>query len=182
MKYPKTKRHKLAYLIGAFLGDGCCYINTKSKKRTLYQFFITSSDYDLVKICRDISIDLFGKEGSISEQKNYYYLRICSKKICLLLRRITNGRIKIPFIKPDDKETIKYLCAGLVDSDGYICKVNASDGYIRYRMGYHAASIFISDLMNLLNVVGVKTGKLGKRKKFKTENQRYAFSVNVESF
>jgi len=44
---PKTRRNKLAYLIGMFLGDGNAYINQKNKNHPIYQFTITGEDKDI---------------------------------------------------------------------------------------------------------------------------------------
>jgi DNA-binding transcriptional regulator WhiA len=122
-KIPIMKKHQLSYLIGMFLGDGCVYINNKNKKHPIYQFSITGEDYDILEICHDIIKKRFNKTGKIKEiYKNgkfsYFQLLVCSKKICYFFKGLTKSRTRIPFIKKEDVMSRKYLCSGLMDSDG----------------------------------------------------------------
>lgn len=178
---PKTRREQLAYLIGAFLGDGSVYYGKNS-----YQFTITSNDYDLVSNCQIICGNLFNKSGTIKKVFNkktklfsYFQLRICSKKICNALMHVTSNRTTIPSIK--SKGDVLYLIAGLVDSDGYIGIVNTSC-YLRYRTTYKATSAFIPALIKLLNEAGVQTGELAVIPATSTDLEAYSFSINTGDY
>ena len=46
-KIKKIHKKDFAYFLGAFMGDGCAYIN---KKQGLYQLSITSEDKDFCEI------------------------------------------------------------------------------------------------------------------------------------
>lgn len=188
------KKYQLAYLIGAFLGDGCAYVNISNKNHPIYQFSITSSDYDLIINCLAIIKCIFNKGGIIKKIHNretkkfsYYQLIVCSKKICYFFNKITNNRIKIPNIRKNDKESIKYLAAGLMDSDGWISKINASDGYVRYRIGFKNTANFIYNFINLLNSLDIKVHSISKRKNFsrrtgKRIKDSVCFSIGVKSY
>jgi len=182
-QYFFSRKNKLAYLIGVFLGDGCIYFG-----KYAYQFSVTSEDYFLPFLCSEICGELFNKYGTIkciykkNGEVSYYQLVICSKRICKILKRLTQNREQIPYIK--DKESLKYLVVGLMDSDGWITKINAGDGYCRYRVGFKATNDFVADLhdifKNSLNILcgNLRTGidkKRGKKKYF-------TFCINTKSY
>ena len=63
---------------------------------------------------------------------------------------------------------MKSFIRGIMDTDGWICKVNASDGYIRYRVGFKNTAWWTKEIHAILIKLNVKIGKLIKRK-----NKRY---------
>jgi hypothetical protein len=158
-----NKNNNLSYLIGAYLGDGCTY-NSKGS----YQFSITSEDKDLCDICNNICLSLFSKSGRIKKVNNYYQLVICSKKIVEILIDLTKNKTIIPKIIYKDKENMTGFIQGVMDTDGWICKVNPSDGYIRYRVGFKNTAIWTKDVYNILKQLNIKIGKL-----IKVKNKRY---------
>jgi len=166
--YTESDKNNLSYLLGAYLGDGCAYVGKNS-----YQFSITSSDKDLCTICNNICLSLFSKKGNIKEVKrneavSYYQLVICSKKIVLFLRDITKNKTVIPKIIYKNNKTMTNFVQGIMDTDGWICKINPSDGYIRYRVGFKNIAHWTKHVHDILNTLNIKTGKLRKIK-----NTRY---------
>ena len=153
----------LSYLFGAYLGDGCAYIGKSS-----YQFSITSEDKDLCEICNNICLSLFSKSGRIKKVNNYYQLIICSKKIVEFLVNSTKNKTTIPEDVYDSKENMISFIQGIMDTDGWICRVNPSDGYVRYRTGFKNIALWSKNIYDILELLDVKVGKLRKIK-----NKRY---------
>ena len=61
----KIENDKLSYLLGAFLGDGCAYVN---KKYGTYQFSITSEDRPFA-FCFSINTHDFCKKIGFSIER-----------------------------------------------------------------------------------------------------------------
>jgi len=156
-------KNDLSYLIGAYLGDGCTYSSKGS-----YQFSITSEDKDLCDICNNICLSLFSKSGRIRKVNNYCQLVICSKKIVEFLIDLTKNKTIIPEVVYKNKENMISFIQGIMDTDGWICKVNPSDGYIRYRVGFKNTAVWTKDVYDILKQLDIKIGKL-----IKVKNRRY---------
>ena len=179
-----TYTKEFAYLIGALLGDGNLYI---SLKYGCYQFSIASEDKDFCEICQDITENFFGKKGKITpikrgERISYYQFRICSKEIIYYLKDLTNNRKKIPFFIYLNNEFKKEFIRGLVDADGWISKVNASDGYIRYRVGFKNISIWTEEFRKILKSLEVKVGRMREVFNDRSVKKAYTFSINTYDY
>lgn len=173
----------LSYLIGAFLGDGCAYVGKNS-----YQFSITSSDLDFCETCQNICKQFFNKGGRIKTvyRKNgtvsYYQLIICSKQIVMYFREQTQCKAIIPSFVNNNKETRIACIQGLMDSDGWISKVNASDGYIRYRVGFKNICNWAKDLRIMIQNCNVKTGVLRQCSNTRSTKLAFCFSINTKDY
>ena len=168
-----------AYLIGSLLGDGCLYVG-----KNAYQFSITSEDYDFCEKCQIIVNNLFGKKGKIKSVKrdnkiSYYQLVVCSKDIVYFLKSVTNDKKEIPFFVYRSKEFIKSFIQGLMDSDGWISKVNASDGYIRHRVGFKNISDWTNEFKKMFDILNVKTGKMRKVSNIRSFKKAFTFTINT---
>jgi len=178
----------LAYLTGAFLGDGCIYTNLKYHT---YQFSITSSDRDLCEICQNIFKDYFNKSGRIKDiyrdgKYSYSQLVVCSKHIVEFFDKLTNGRKIIPFDILSNLEHVKELIKGLMDTDGWISKVShAKDGYIRYRVGMSNTAKWVYDLQKMLKDHGVQTGNVRILQNYRNgikNKDSFGIMINTEDY
>ncbi len=168
-----------SYLLGSLFGDGCLYIG-----KNCYQFSITSEDYDFCEKCYNIVNELFGKKGRIKTvRKNnrisYYQLVVCSKDIVYFLKDLTESKTKIPTFIYKNKENKKSFIQGLMDSDGWISKVNASDGYIRFRVGFKNISEWSNEFKDMFIGLGVRTGKMRKVSNNRSIREAYSFTINT---
>ena len=167
-----------SYLIGSLLGDGCLYVG-----KNTYQFSITSEDYDFCEKCQIIVYNLFGKNGRIKTVKNggkisYYQLVVCSKDIVYFLKEVTDNKNKIPLFVYLSKEYMKSFVQGLMDSDGWISKVNASDGYIRYRVGFKNISNWTNEFKDMFNTLDVRTGKMRRVSNIRSSKKAFSFTIS----
>jgi hypothetical protein len=168
-----------AYLVGVILGDGCLYVGKSS-----YQLSVTSEDYDFCKNCSDIINNLFDKRGSIKEVKkngkiSYYQLVVCSKDIVFFLKDLTKNKTKIPLFIYKNNKFKKHFVQGLMDSDGWISEINASDGFKRYRVGFKNTSGWTKDFKDILRDLKVKTGKIREVGNSRSYKSAYTFTINT---
>jgi len=175
----KVYTKDFSYLIGSLLGDGCLYVG-----RNTYQFSITSEDYDFCEKCQIIVGNLFGKEGRIKTVRkdnkiSYYQLVVCSKDIVYFLKEITHDKKEIPLFIYRNKNFKRSFIQGLMDSDGWISKVNASDGYIRYRVGFKNISIWTNEFKDMFNTLNVRTGKMRKVSNIRSSKKAFSFTINT---
>ncbi len=175
----KIYTKELAYFIGSLLGDGCLYEGKSS-----YQVSIVSEDFDFCEKCFLIIYNLFNKKGTVRETRkgdkiSYYSFRVCSKDIFYFLREITENKSKIPKFIYRSKEFKKSFCQGLMDSDGWISKVNASDGYIRYRVGFKNISCWTNKFKDILDDLSIRTGKMGKQSNIRSVIKAFTFTINT---
>lgn len=181
MKNLFNKKEDFAYLLGVHLGDGCCYIGKGS-----YQFSVTSSDFDLCKICSDIVNSRIKKSGTIKTVKkngsvSYHQLVVCSRSFVYEMVDLTGSRSRIPDFILDDPVTHVPFVQGVMDADGWISRVNASDGYKRYRIAIKAQGLWMEDLKNMMVSCGVKVGSI--RKINQTNNKIIKeFCINTEDY
>lgn len=164
------------------MGDGCLYVGNNS-----YQLSITSEDYDFCEKCQNIVLDVFSKKGNIKTVKkdnkiSYYQLVVCSKEIVYFLKDLTKNKTIIPQFIYRNKVFQKSFVQGIMDSDGWISKVSASDGYIRYRVGFKNTALWINDFKIILNSLDVKTGKLQKIANSRSKRQTFCFTINTFDF
>lgn len=171
-----------SYLIGSLLGDGCLYVG-----KNTYQFSITSEDYDFCEKCQIIVNNIFSKKGRIktvkkNDQISYYQLVVCSKDIVYFLKEITDNKTKIPHSVYKNKKFTKSFVQGLMDSDGWISKVNASDGYIRYRVGFKNISEWTKEFKEMFDILDVKTGKMRKVSNIRSSKKAFDFTINTSDY
>ena len=176
----------MAYLLGCYLGDGCSYTRI-SDHGSSYQFSITSEDIDLCNSCQDIVWSLFQKKSRvkpvIAESGNtHFQLIVCSKLITTHFAAWTNKRLLIPKDVYESKDLLVSFSRGLMDTDGWICKTNPSDGYSRYRVGFKNTLPWVQEFRDILKSLDVKVGVLYPAKVKKHEKPAMAFTVNTNSY
>lgn len=177
----------ICYLIGAFLGDGCIYTNSNYYTT---QFSVTSSDRDFCELCSDICFKIINRTGNIKDiykKDRYSYSQFicCSKKLCDHINKLTNHKKDIPkFIYRNVDNKIAFI-QGIMDADGWITKVNASDGHIRYRVGFKNTAVWTSEVHQIISSLDVRTGKLrhaqNTRKGVRNKDS-FNFSVNAQDY
>jgi len=175
----KVYTSDFSYLIGSLLGDGCLYVG-----KNTYQFSITSEDYDFCEECQRITNHIFNKRGRIKTIEkggkiSYHQLVVCSKGIVYFLKEITNNKNKIPDFVYINKKFTKSFIQGLMDSDGWISKVNPSDGYIRYRVGFKNISDWSCEFRNMFDCLNVRTGKMRKVSNIRSIKEAFSFTINT---
>ena len=172
-----------AYLIGVYLGDGCCH---KSKS---YGFTIISADKDVIERTCNIVSKLLRKECYVQEikpnQTQLYRFRVYSKRLFEILTSQTNKKSEIPqSIINSDKKIISEFIAGLMDTDGYISTGTNKFGWQRFSLGFTNSGKWTDQFITILKNSGVKVGKKTLKKKYRSlkEKDCYQININLRSF
>ena len=101
------------------------------------------------------------------------------------LKELTNHRQDIPKeIFTEHNFKIAFI-QGIMDADGWITKVNASDGYIRYRVAFNNTSLWTSTVREMIRELGVKTGRLRKLPNYRKgirNKDSFQFSINAKDY
>jgi len=143
----------LAYLIGAYLGDGHCYVS-KDPNRSNYQFILATEDYDFCEICSKICLNYFKNGGNIKPiyRKNklsYYKLVICNGNLVQYLIEKTDTKKVLPNFK--DWELNRSLIQGLMDADGWISRCPVQNNkYFKYSIGFKNTALWTPQFYNLM--------------------------------
>ena len=107
---------------------------------------------------------------------------ICSKELVNYVLDLTKNKTKIPDIIYKNRNNKKYFIIGLMDSDGWITKVNAKDGYIRYRVGFKNKFDFTNKIRRLFLHFNVKVGKLREVENYRKKKKTFAYTFSINTF
>lgn len=155
-----------AYLLGAYLGDGCVTdVFHKERGRTYPVFRLNCIDLDFAEAVQDAlvqfsdySVSLHTHAVSKSSKPNHS-IRCGDPRLCEALKWETDGKAKLPeWIFTADKETKLALIAGLMDSEGYVC---VKEGRGQAHMGFKSTDVWFDDFLRLMQSVGIVHGKIG---------------------
>lgn len=154
-----------AYLLGAYLGDGC--ITTSLKKKPDYLVFkILTIDEDVICEVQTILAGEFDANVSIQIVKGKYFaVQTCRKNV---IEFLTNQCGREKFWPSDCMSWPDYLkmavLAGLLDTDGYTQyqenKMVAGKPYDQCHVGFVTTSDWIWDIADLVRSLGIRVGKI----------------------
>jgi IMP dehydrogenase/GMP reductase len=179
--------YKLGYLFGTFLGDGCSHvgIHRKSEKGTCKWHF-GHDEMDIANRVRDYVYDLMSYECSIVIRRNR--IDVCCYNKCI-------SKMFFEFNKRDkkqlpekyyctNKEYIKGLLDGLVDSDGSIELINDNKiSNVFTNTSQYLIELFYWCCMNLgLSFCSMKAKKtIGNLKGANIDNLKQVYLVKTHT-
>jgi hypothetical protein len=148
------------YLVGVYLGDGCV---TTHQGRPVFRLNTIDLDFaEATKAAlqhhtdRPISIHTHPVSGS---SKPNHSLRCGDPDVCQRLVAETGGKARLPdWIWSADQGGRLAFIAGLMDSEGFVSHQRARD---RYFMGFKSTDLWFDDFVRVLNMAGIKVGKIG---------------------
>lgn len=157
-----------AYILGVYLGDGCVTHTPDG----YWVFRLNTIDMDFAEATKRALNDLSSRPVNIcthavkKSSKPNHSLRFGDQKLCERLRDDTNCKSIIPeyvFGLPRD-ERIAFI-AGLMDSEGFVGKVKRPErqrvSNRDFYMGYKSCDPWVPQFVRLLEMVGVRIGKIG---------------------
>lgn len=174
-----------AYLLGAFMGDGCVYYDGKH-----HVFRLDSLDRDFVEKVATCCEQLTGCRYRIKpyrkQKVELYKLWVCSKEIYDFLTEQTERKQELPkLVKESKRREVKAaFVAGLMDSDGYISMGTAQGRWQRFSMGFVSSGAWLQDFKSLLQSLGVKVGSSTLKRKYRSPREKncYQVNINIRSF
>jgi intein/homing endonuclease len=159
---------ELAYLAGAYLGDGSvCHTKTiKGHYRGNSYFQISSIDNDFIQRVQDCAEKIFpnyNAEIKHDHTRKMNQYRIFSSDFANWIERITKIKEIIPKgIENQNREITIAFLEGLMDSEGCVSR-HKDDGYdsgYGYTLDFATSSLWTFQIQELFGKIGVKTGKM----------------------
>jgi len=192
-KYLDMLISKLAYSVGAVLGDGHMRYIPGYGNGSWYQVELAGMDIEIIKRFLYEIYRAFGKSYSILNKTlksgvKFYIARTSSKHIHDFFWLLTHGKREIPIeiIRSDD-ETKRNFIAGLFDTDGTVKLTESWNGSKtkknpRWQLGFsNTERQIVESLASILISMKVKVGKINTypRGSYRTI---YAIHPNIKSF
>lgn len=180
MKIGKSAGKSWEYLFGVYLGDGCI-----TKDRIGHPVFrLNTIDMDFAQATKDALQMVTGKPVHISthsvkkSSKPNHSLSCRCRIVSERMVSETDGKKKLPdFIWNSDRDGKLAFIAGLMDSEGFVCKSGSGSIYI----GFKSTDVWFYDFIRLLNSAGIEIGKVGVEKPLK-EHYRTPRRFHVRIF
>ncbi len=167
-----------AYLLGAFLTDGCI---SNKKGWNYFTLEVIDEDFaDKVILCIN----------NLTEQKGHKYIRniggrvmykaYCGdQQLCKWLLACTDSKTRLPLqIYDSSKDIQKEFIMGMMDGDGYISQYK--QGWLGV-MGFAVTDLWVFEFCTLLNRLGVQTSKPKPETKGRSKTL-YRFRINKPSY
>jgi LAGLIDADG DNA endonuclease family protein len=178
-----------AYLLGVYLGDGCVRQNGTKK-----QFAMNTIDLDFATAVQE-AFEMCGYKANIhgpmkdkrfSKSSAFYTVNCSSQEMCQAFESETNRKQRLPsWIMDASKPNRIAFIAGIMDSEGFVAeqKARTAKGHQAYYMGYKSCDVWVNDLIRLLEITGVKIGKVGieqpRKEGYKTPTR---FTIKMQSW
>ena len=91
-----------------------------------------------------------------------------------------DNKNKIPKTVIDSKiEIIAEFVAGLMDTDGYISTGKTRLGHQKFSLGFINSGEWLDPFITLLKFLEVKVGKKTLKKKYRSDNEKDCFQINI---
>lgn len=163
-----------AYILGAYLGDGCVTNAHKKlifKLNTIDRDFAEAVKYHLSQISdKPVHVHQY-TDNRWSKPSVYNHVTCSDHELCVFLREQTNNKMKIPeYVFEWDNEMLSFFIVGLMDSEGYVAENRTIKKDCtqltnkRFFMGFKCCDPWIYDFVELLKKYGLQIGKVRTEK------------------
>lgn len=158
-----------AYLLGVYLGDGCVTRPSTSSAPHRLCFKLNTIDEDFAEATR-LAFENIGYKASISKHavkngRDNHSLYCGADDICSLFRGLTENKAVMPgcvWVWP--RSDVLAFIVGLMDSEGFVAANKSNPTNRRFYMGFKSCDPWIPDFKDLMECVGIRTGKLATEK------------------
>jgi hypothetical protein len=114
--------------------------------------------------------------------REYYKAYSGNQELCEWLQRVTCDKRIIPDVMVDAMPVLKKeFIAGLMDGDGWICVSEKDSRATQFHLGYACTDPWIHDMVDMLNGLGVTTGKVIRQNNGGVR-PLYRFELNKRDF
>ena len=177
---------QLAYLLGAYLGDGNIWKCQGNHK--CYETKVVSLDRDVLEYFAECATSQFVCSANVRRccEGKYWQVKVSNKSLMYFLEEETGTKkALLPIgIKSWTREEQVELVAGLMDTDGYISLSKTRLDTPRWTMGFVNSADWFWDFRELLQSLGVKCGKATLKRKYRSSAEKdcYQLHINTRSF
>jgi len=178
-----------AYLLGVYLGDGCVTVpgGYPSDRRC---FRLNTIDRDFAETVKSALDGLTDQTAYIntyavkkSSKPNHSLVSRCDD-LCWILVEDTEKKQIIPsYVAGWSKENRLAFIVGLMDSEGFVGAHKENPTNRRYYMGYKSCDPWVPDFVRLLEITGIRIGKVSTEKPLKEGYKAPTrFTVKMQSW
>lgn len=171
MEIGQSAGKSFAYVLGAYLGDGCVtrQASQNSGPGTKYYpvFRLNTIDIEFAEAVKAALADITERPVSIvthdvsKSSKPNNGLRCGCPDLCAKLVADTESKSKIPaYVWDWPREHKLAFVAGLMDSEGYVAKKAKAISERCYYMGFKSCDVWVLDFVKLLESLNFKIGKV----------------------
>lgn len=164
MEIGQSADKSYAYLVGVYLGDG--YVAKSGV------FTLTTIDLDFAKAVQaafanlgvDSKVSDPRRDARFSKSSDYFNLHTQVHPVCQKLTDETATKLRLPeWLAGSGLELRKQFVIGVMDSEGFVAKVsNAVPSNRSYYMGYKSCDVWVSDLVKIMESIGLRVGKISQ--------------------
>lgn len=180
-----------AYLLGVYLGDG--HVSSASgnyAQSTIDQDFADA----VVRAFADLGAKTSVRYVEVPKKGHncspHWSIYCGARAICERFVNETDRKQKIPaWLHEEPIEVQKQFVIGLMDSEGFVARNHANDKGRQlqtgrsYYMGYKSCDVWVSDLIKIMERVGLRVGKVSQEKPrkpgYKTPSR---FAIKMQSW
>ena len=173
MKIGQSAGKSYAYLLGVYLGDGCVTMQPSSNSGNGVKhypvFRLNTIDEEFAQATRQALEEFTSRpiaihKHAVSKSSNpNYSLRCGDPDICENLAFVTNNKQRIPeFVFDWQRSDQIAFIEGLMDSEGFVAERKAEFTNRRFYMGFKSCDVWVPDFLKLLDVVGIRYGKVSQ--------------------
>lgn len=153
-----------AYLLGAYLGDGCV---TKMSNGRYEVFKLNTIDVDFANAveaalieCGAPSVSVSKHEVKTSKNPNHSLQCRC-EAITKQLVSLTSAKQSLPDMAEWSRDEKIAFVVGLMDSEGFVA-ANSNTTNRRFYMGFKSCDVWVPDFVRLLQELGIRVGKIAQ--------------------
>lgn len=176
----------LAYIIGVYFGDGYTASSYwKGQPIHSKMFRLCVIDKDFRDYCAECCKDAFVARKTtlfetIKNGKMFYGLQVAGYGNYIEL--VTGKRTLTPNFIYTNNDTKKAFVEGLLDSEGWVqMQIGKKGTSVNTHIGFAITSEIVHELKNILESIGVKTGKVSTYTKDRKKALKQ-LNINVKSF
>ena len=136
-----------AYFLGLMLSDGCVSDRHNNRQSSIQLKFEKTDEYILEILKKELNTT----NKITTKDINYRSLVVHSNKMACDLNKLyvsTNKTFKCRLPMLENKLLMRHLIRGVIDGDGWICKINSTEKFV---IGVCGASQIVFDIMQYLN-------------------------------
>lgn len=180
----KPAEKNFAYILGVYLGDGCI-----TKDQYAHRFRLNTIDIEFATATKNAFVALGSGQGSLTvhavkkSSKPNCAFTVRHDEVCQALMRDTEGKKKIPdYVFEWSRENQLAFITGLMDSEGFVA-ANSNSTNRRFYMGFKSCDVWVPEFIRLLEIVGVKIGKVQTEKPLKPHYKAPTrFTIKMKSW
>lgn len=171
MEIGQSAGKSYAYLLGAFLGDGCVTVRRAQtlNAKDILVFKLNTIDEDFAEATKHALSDFTDRRITITKHavskssKPNHAVYCADQDVCKHLLEVTQAKLVIPaFVHEWTKDEKIAFIEGLMDSEGFVGERKNEVTNRRFYMGFKSCDVWVPEFIRVLESVGIRVGKVAQ--------------------